>query len=99
MLQASPLAVTTPYYNGRVLVPSADDVQRISRICGSFYVTSKFPGRPLRRRDAVVEKMIREVGTLRPLRQTMGTVRFRNAGSQAPDDWQIELTDDAVKLP
>lgn len=98
MLDSLPTAVTTPYQNGRVYLPRSGDTERIAKLSESFYLTSKPLATRIRRRSSVVDKMIRQVGTLRPIGHSMGTVRFRNGGKRAADTWHVELSEGAIRV-
>ena len=98
MLDAKPIAVTTPYDAGRKPLPTSEDIARISTLAGEFYLTSSSPSKASRKRAPAVEKTIREVGKLTSVASTAGFVRLRNGGSLSPNQWTAELSGLAHKV-
>lgn len=98
LLDQSPITVLTPWNRGGGL-PTAADVERISRLSGASLSTSRFLGGRVRKRSPVVEKQIKlTVGKIRPAQPRTGQVRIRNAGSNKVDLWSVELINDACDL-
>jgi hypothetical protein len=98
MLDAKPIAVTTPYDAGRKPLPTSEDIARISTLAGEFYLTSSSPPKASRKRAPAVEKTIRKVGKLTSVASTAGFVRLRNGGSLSPNQWTAELSGLAHKV-
>ncbi|MBI2393097.1 MAG: hypothetical protein HYV09_26165 [Deltaproteobacteria bacterium] len=88
LLDASPLAVLTPFVNGSVQLPRDSDVDRITRVARRLLATST--PRPIAPppRDAAVERTMREVTKSRRVRTgRMGHIRVRHDGRH----WREEL--------
>jgi hypothetical protein len=92
MLEAKPIAVTTPYDAGRKPLPTSEDIARISTLAGEFYLTSSSPSKAHRKRAPAVEKTIREVGKLTSVASPAGFVRLQNGGLLSPNQWSAELS-------
>ena len=98
LLTPKPIALTTPYNRGRKALPSKSDKVRIASLSSDFYLTSVTNVRRIKR-DAAVEKTIREIGQGPRVAEPMtGIVRLRNGGLAAPEDWTVEFGGDAYKV-
>lgn len=96
ILDKEVISVATPYNAGKKPLPSSEDIERIAARSGRFFITSRKQGKGTPKRAADVEKMIKEVGNLISLYSRDGVVRVRNGGRSAPEDWRVELSDEAV---
>jgi hypothetical protein len=97
MVAQAPISVATPFNFGRKPLPAPSDVERITALSKDFYLTS-VKAEPKQRRDPAVDKMVKQVGQIRPLSRPMGIVRLRNKGESDPDSWTVELSENAARL-
>lgn len=99
MLRSDPYAVITPFWQGKVSLPTDADTNRICSRTPKAYATAG--ARPKRsRRAGVVEKTIREtVRDIREVPSSTGHVRLRtNALESAEEAWKVELFGTALPL-
>lgn len=95
MLEDKPVAVVTPYENGKTTLPSKTDVERICSLTDKGYATAINKGGKTTR-DRTVEKTIREtVRYIKQLHTSIGHVRVRVKPS---NPWTVELFGDALPL-
>jgi len=95
MLDANPIAVLTPFRRAGVLLPTKNDMQRITSSTRNAFVTCGIPTRSIKR-DRTTEKTIKEaVKDIRTLSGPSGHVRIR---LQRPDMVKVELFGDAKQL-
>lgn len=98
MLVADAFAVLSPFNRGSKL-PSPKDVARINTLTPEAYSTAKLRVATARRRPAAVEKTLKEAGVkLHRAEPRTGAVRLRNRGRTKPDNWHVELFQDACRL-
>ena len=101
MLYKKPIATLTPWQRGRKKLPTKSDIERILSFTPMAYATASnnVLGRnPVRRRNSVVEKTIKETGTkFWHISKSSGLIRLRKKiGAQ--NDWDIELLGSACNL-
>lgn len=98
MLEDNPVAVLTPFDNGKTVLPTKEDVLRICSLTNEAYSTTAITKRRIRtkKRDQTVEKTIKEtVRNIRQLHTSMGHVRVRIKPSNTR---KVELFGDALSL-
>lgn len=90
MVCENPIAILTPFFHGKHVLPTAEDVLRITSTTTHAYITSK-PSRPkTKKRDPSVERTLREMGCkLRKNQSQMGHIRLRKRLGSS-DDWHVE---------
>jgi beta-lactamase superfamily II metal-dependent hydrolase len=100
MLIDEPLAVLTPFVNGRTELPTRSDVRRIQGQTPNTFSTNKILSNQQIKRHGAVEKMIKEtVKTIRVIPNTPGHVRLRKTVvGTSNTNWSVELFDGAVDL-
>lgn len=99
MVHIDPFAILTPFRNGNVSLPTAEDVIRICDRTERAYITAVPRSRRKRNRPSAVERTIREtVGTIREVFTSTGHVRLRANVVNQPISWSVELFGDAVPL-
>jgi len=93
-------AVTTPFVNGNVRLPSEADCQRILKYTSESYITA--PPRPAKYKDSnkTVEKMVKSrASSVHLIPGRYGHVRLRKGISEAADSpWRVELFGDATSV-
>lgn len=93
-------AVTTPFVNGRVKLPSVEDCRRILGHTPNAYLTA--PPRPAKFRDSnrTVEKTVNEVARLAHfIPGKYGHVRMRKKIDIVPNSsWEVELFGNAMTM-
>ena len=91
MLDPAPFAMVTPWKRGGRVVPNRLDKQRILTNTPNAYVSSAGASTaPVRRRDRMVERMVRQSGVRLRRTPTPDGVRLRRRiGARAP--WRVEL--------
>jgi hypothetical protein len=78
LLLSDPVAVVTPFVRGRTLLPRGEDIARLKTRTRDLYRTADPARWKLPRRDASVERTLREVArNRRVLRGTAGHVQIR----------------------
>ncbi len=99
MLQLKPVAVLTPFVQGKVALPTRADVGRICSRTADAYSTS-LRARKSKRRSGIVEKTIREtVRSIREAQGPTGQVRLRrNALNPGNSEWDVKLFGAALPL-
>jgi len=98
MLSADPLAILAPFRNGKVSLPTTNDVARTLKYTTQAYASTNLRGIAPPPMDRVVQKAIQEVTkSFTTIRPELGLVRARKiAGSNTP--WAIELFGGATEL-
>ena len=98
MLEPEPFAMITPWKRGGRIVPSSRDKQRILARTGNAYVSARADSTaPVRRRPAMVERMVRQSGVRLQRVPTPDGVRLRRRiGSGAL--WEVERFGSACHL-
>ncbi|AUW59427.1 hypothetical protein C1T17_16365 [Sphingobium sp. SCG-1] len=90
LLSSDPLALVAPFKNGKVSLPTKADVTRISGYAANSHSTANLSNHASPRRDAVVDKTIREVtkrfSTIKP---DVGMVRLRKVRGSG-SAWNVE---------
>jgi hypothetical protein len=99
MLVRHPFAILAPFNRGTKL-PSPCDVERITRLTDRAYSTASLAmQRSPRRLPRAVEHQLSAMGVqITRAEPRTGGVRLRNGGSDAPNDWKIQLWQDACPL-
>ncbi|MDL1889210.1 hypothetical protein FBQ96_06455 [Nitrospirales bacterium NOB] len=99
MLEAAPIAALTPFINGRLLIPSASEAQRILSYTPHAYITSPVKTKRTKWANKTVEKTINEtVLNIYEVPQSTGQVRLRRKHSQGEASWNVELLGSACEL-
>lgn len=98
MLEPRPHAILTTFTRGKPL-PTEADVQRLRGLSGSLHATTPPRGWSPPRRDAAVDRTVKEaVKNRRVLRGQMGHVRLRCKMGQPTPRFDIELLGPALEL-
>lgn len=96
LLEKNPLAVLTPYAQGRKPLPSPDDVKRLVGLSHAF-VSAEPKFATSRRRSGVVNQTIHElVNYIHNVPTGYGFIRSRR--TQSETEWRVELAGGAVEL-
>jgi hypothetical protein len=99
MVTANPIALLTPFASGVKPLPSDTDIERIKRHTSRIFCTGQPSGWHSPRRDAAVERTIKEiVRTRRLIHGRMGHVRVRFKAKDGLDNAKIELFDGAYAV-
>lgn len=100
MVETQPLVVLTPFLNGRILKPSASEVQQILSYTPHAYITSPVKQRQTKWASKTVEKTIKDtVIDIREVPRTMGQVRLRKKHpSVGKGEWRVDLIGSARSL-
>ena len=99
MLHTHPLAVLTPFVNGRVALPSKQDVQRICALTSNAFCTAQVMPHRQKKRHGALDRTIKEVvRRIRIIHNVPGHVRLRKTLSDPSSSWRVELFDGAVPL-
>jgi hypothetical protein len=100
LLTPSPIAVVTPFHNGRHLLPAASDVARIRALTPNLYLTaSPRTGRPRWRRRVVREFVGQVTSSIEPVTTGWGQVRLRCRPAGVSHEWQATLFGDTYRVP
>jgi hypothetical protein len=98
MLHNVSFSALTPFVNGRVRLPTQEDITRITALSQNAYATAS-PVSKRKKRDPAVEKTIREMGvSIRTVPLSTGQVRFRRTTSTDNSAWEVSLINTASKL-
>jgi hypothetical protein len=98
LLEKAPLAVLTPWNLGSKL-PRDEDCQRIVRLTGSAYATSRPESRRVKTRQRAVTRTLREAGiTIREIEPRTGFVQLRASLDHPDAGWRIRLSPEALPL-
>ena len=98
LLQADPVAILTPFWNGRVALPTDDDVSRIKDLSSESYITA---GRSRVSTAAVPREVAAVLAAHRaPLERPsgFGHVQARRLIHDPTADWEIRLAGSARDL-
>lgn len=87
LLSPKPVAALTPFNNGSVHLPTANDKSRIKSLAGSAYITSNATRKPQLPRD-IERRMQQFCSALEPVNPGFGTLRFRKKLGAAR--WSVE---------
>ena len=100
LLKVEPMAVLTPFVRGSVSLPTTTDTHRICSRTPHAYTTAVPHSGRTRRRDAAVDRTIREiVRSIRTVHGPQGQVRLRRYAFASPNnDWQVDLFGAALPL-
>ncbi len=99
MLEETPFALVAPYSGGRKPLPSASDIERISRRTEHAYCTAPPKGWKPHRRESSVEKTIREKErALRVVSREVGHIRIRFLPAEPHIPPSIQLAPPAMKF-
>lgn len=98
LLVNKPVAILTPYSRGVSPLPTPSDVARITANAAAAYITARTGGWPSPRRDAAVERTLKEtVRARKALTGPMGHVRVRGPADD-PERAIVQLFNGAFKL-
>ena len=97
MLDPEPLAVVTPWKRGGRVVPNRRDKQRILAQTGNAYVSAAADSAGPVRRDAMVERMVRQSGVRLRRPPTPDGVRLRRRIGSG-ESWAVERFGSACHL-
>lgn len=99
MLIRSPLALVTPFNQGRVKLPKPEDVQRVYRQASNSFITAGFDDRSSRGKTGTVNRTIHEtVRYIKKVNDSFGHVRARRRIFTASGDWAVAAFGDARPL-
>jgi len=99
MLFNQPLALVTPFRNGRVTLPKPEDTQRISGRTRNSYITAGFDDRSSRGKTGTVNRTIQEtVRYIKKVNGAFGHVRARKKIQPSPGSWVVETFGNAMSL-
>jgi hypothetical protein len=100
MMIESPFAVLSPFHQAGTMLPTAEDVARITTLAPESYVTTRQPvPKSKMRRPAAVERTIRErVGKIRATQPATGWISLRNGGRADPGSWTVFMSSTAARL-
>lgn len=98
LLVEQPIAIVAPFKNGSVSLPTANDVKRISEYASKSYTTASLASRAPERKDATVEKIIKQVThRYSAIKSDPGMIRLRKKAGES-GDWSVEKFGDATEL-
>lgn len=100
MLKPDPVAALTPFVQGKITLPTRNDIGRICIQTTKAYATATTRPKQSQRRSGVVDKTIREtVRSIRDAHSPAGHIRLRrNALEPAEGGWKVELFGAALPL-
>jgi hypothetical protein len=99
LLHENPFAVLTPFGNGRQMLPTAQDVDRILQFTSRAYATAPPRIQQPRRRRRIVKDWVRQATReIRDVHPGWGHVRLRRRIDQPNIPWQVSLFGDAYAL-
>ncbi len=99
LLLPSPFAVLTPYNRGPKPLPTPEAVQGILQKTPHAYSTARLTSTAPRRRDASVERTLRENGwKIRAAEPKAGHVRLRRRLGDPTGEWAVGLCGNATHL-
>ncbi|MFC1643133.1 MBL fold metallo-hydrolase [Myxococcota bacterium] len=96
LLDEKPIALVTPFRNGKVGLPTGDDRRRILGLAGQAYISARSDRRRYRTDDKVVAwAMHGKNPTTSP---TPGHIWMRASANPSTDDWAVMLQNGACSL-
>lgn len=102
LLHEKPMAIVTPFINGRVKLPTPEQIKAILEQSPNFFATGIPSEGKAKKRSAAVEKEIKDGNIkLKPRGSGLGMVRLRSMPITTAIDqcvWSVELLGDAKHL-
>jgi hypothetical protein len=100
LLTETPIAIVTPFINGKVKLPTLEQIKVMWEHTGNLFATGLPLETKTKKRSAAVEKEIRNV-KLRALGSGLGAIRLRStpmSEGQTECFWSVELFGQALHL-
>lgn len=99
MLEPMPIALLSPFINGKTRIPTASDVKKICSRTTHGYSTADVKDQKPKIRERVVERAITEVvKSIRKVNSHPGHIRLRRKEVFSPNIWEIALFGGALPL-
>lgn len=95
LLLKNPMCVVTPFINGSVRLPKANDRLRIAKNSDEAYISSNGSSKP-KLNNALLKQMAQIGSNIAPVESGFGAVRFRKKIGER--EWLVELFGQAEKI-